>query len=113
MSKYHNRRVTIDGVTLDSQAEGRRYQQLGVLANAGAIQDLIVHPRYELLPARTIDGRRERALYYEGDFSYVEGGRRVCEDVKGVETAAFRLKRRLFLDRYPDIELRVIPAKEV
>jgi len=113
VTKYHNRRVTIGDVTLDSQAEGRRYQQLRVLANAGAIQDLIAHPRYLLVEARTIDGKRERALYYEGDFAYTEKGRRVCEDVKGYETAVFRLKRRLFLDRYPDIELRVIPAKEV
>ena len=113
MSKYHNRRVTIDGVTLDSQAEGRRYQQLRALANVWAIQDLIVHPRYLLVEARTIDGKRERALYYEGDFAYTERGRWVVEDVKGVVTDVFRLKRRLFLERYPAIELRVIPAKGV
>ena len=61
----------------------------------------------------TIDGKRERALYYEGDFAYTERGRWVVEDVKGVVTDVFRLKRRLFIERYPAIELRVIPAKEV
>ncbi len=113
MSKYRNVPVEAYGIRFDSKAELRRYEQLRMLQLSGAITDLTVHPRYELLPARTIDGKRERAVRYEGDFSYTEGGRIVCEDVKGYETAVFRLKRRLFLDRYPDIELRVIPAKEV
>lgn len=113
MTKYHNQPTEAYGIRFDSKAELRRYEQLRLLEQAGEIADLTVHPRYELLPAHTINGKRERAICYEGDFAYIVDGRRVCEDVKGVETQAFRLKRRLMAERHPDIDLRVISAKEV
>lgn len=111
--KYINEPTEAHGIRFDSKAEARRYEQLRLLEQAGAITDLTVHPRYELLPARTVDGKRKRARRYEGDFGYVEDGRQVVEDVKGAVTQVFSLKADLFRYRYPDIELRVIPAREV
>jgi hypothetical protein len=106
VNKYHARPVTDQGIRFDSQAEHRRWCELRLLEQAGAITDLRVHPRYELLPKTA----SERAVHYEGDFEYREGGLTVVEDVKGVATPTFRLKASMFRRRYPGIELRIINA---
>lgn len=114
MSKYNNRKVELDGYKFDSQAEMRRYQDLWALQVAGEIYGLGVHPSYELEPKATIGGKKLRAISHELDFSYFERGnnRLIVEDVKGIETALWRLKYNLFVRRYPEIEYRVIPAKD-
>lgn len=112
-NKYNNRRVEADGFGFDSKAEYRRYVQLKTLADAGEIGLLTVHPRFELLaPFTDAYGRKHRGITYEADFSYVDGeGQSVAEDVKGVETAVFKMKRQLFCQKYPAIELRVLKVK--
>lgn len=105
--KYHNRRVVVDGYTFDSQAERARYGELVLLERAGAISDLVVHPRHVLLDRTPT----ERATVYVGDFAYLERGKQVIEDVKGVETAVWRLKATMFRRRYPNVELRVVKAR--
>ena len=102
--KYGNKRA--DG--FDSQAEARRYDELALLARGGAIADLRVHPTYELQPAFNAGGKRHRAISYEADFAYVEGGRQVVEDVKGARTKEFNIKEKLFRYRYPEIDLRIL-----
>lgn len=112
MSKYHNRRVQIDGLWFDSQAEGRRYAELRLLEKAGAIADLLVHPRYELIPKHTDRaGQTYPAVIYEGDFQYGENGHLVVEDVKGFRTDAFIIKRKLFTWLYPGIVFRIVEAE--
>jgi len=115
VSKYNNRRVTLDGITFDSQAEARRYEQLRLLQRAGDISELNVHERIVIVPAELLDGKLERDLFYEADFTYVEHGWRVVEDVKGVQTQLFRLKWRLLRQRWAGLKVRfrVIPAGEV
>lgn len=111
--KYNAKPIEFDGIRFDSQAEARRYRELILLEKSGAIWGLAVHPRFELRPAATYNGVRWRAVTYVGDFEYYEdnGSRppvHVVEDVKGVETAVFRLKRRLFAEAYPDIKFVVV-----
>ena len=111
MSKYRNKRVELDGYTFDSLAEARRYGELKLLHQAGEIHKLVVHPRYTLLEPFECKGVRYRSIVYEGDFEYVENGKRICEDVKGKVTAVFALKKKLFVNRYGDsIELRIVEA---
>ena len=108
-SKYNNRKKEIDGYTFDSIAESRRYAQLKLLEKAKIISDLRVHPVYLLQKSfRTPEGKSVRAINYEADFDYVENGVTVVEDVKGVETAAFKLKHKMFLKQYPDIRFEII-----
>lgn len=90
-----------------SKKESRRYDELVLLARAGAIAKLRTQPKYVLLEAFERDGEKHRAAHYIGDFSYIENGKEVCEDTKGMLTPLFRLKRKLFLSKYPEIELRV------
>jgi hypothetical protein len=88
--KYGNKRVTVDGVTFDSQAEGRRYLVLRELVKAGEITDLEMHPSFRIEVGGVLICR------YVADFAYVtRAGVQVIEDVKGVKTAAYRLKRKL------------------
>jgi hypothetical protein len=113
-SKYNNVQTHEDGYTFDSKVEAARYRKLKLRVAAGEISDLVVHPTYELQPAFAMPGdsrRKFQAITYEGDFAYTEDGRKVCEDVKGFVTDVFKIKRKMFLFRYPDIELLIIPAE--
>jgi hypothetical protein len=111
MSKYSNKRITVDGITFDSLAEERRYRELRLLWRANELDELKVHPRYELEPKFTdASGKKHRAVTYIGDFEYIQNGQTVCEDVKGVETAVFRLKAELMARRYPHIALKIVRA---
>ena len=107
-SKYRNKRVTLDGYIFDSQAEARRYGELKLLHQAGEIHKLVVHPRYTLLDPFAVKGIKYRGIVYEADFEFVEDGKTVVVDVKGMKTQVFRLKEKLFLNRYGDkYEFRV------
>lgn len=108
MSKYHNKKVDADGFTFDSLAECARYQELKLLEKGKVITALQVHPKYEIIPGFKRDGRKIRPTFYEADFAYREGAQWIVEDIKGVETATFKIKRKLFLCRYDDHELRII-----
>jgi hypothetical protein len=109
MNKYHARKVQLGGLTFDSQAEAARWQELELLQRAGVISALRFHPRYVLQEAFTAAGGEHiRELSYEADSEYVEQGRMVTEDVKGVVTQEFAIKRKLFLRRYPGRELRIV-----
>lgn len=96
--KYGNVRTETDAGMADSKAEAERWAELRLMERAGLISDLKFHTRHPL-PA---------GIVYEDDASYTEGGRRVVEDVKGCQTAAFRLKWRLMREIYPDVELRLV-----
>ena len=111
-SKYHNHYVKEDGYTFDSKAEAARYRELGLLEMAGEISDLEVHPVYVLQPAFTdAHGTRFRAITYEADFRYYERGVCVIEDVKGVETDAFRIKWALLARQHPELDMRLIKSR--
>lgn len=115
MSKYGSRKVRVDGLSFDSQAEANRYAELLLLAQAGEIADLRVHPSWVLQPGfQGPDGRAVRPITFEADFAYVEGGQLVVEDVKprweGRKDGAwrvFRLKAKLLLYVH-GIDVRVV-----
>lgn len=106
MAKYHNKKVTIDGIKFDSKAEGKRYQELKLLERAGEITCLQVHPMFRLLDGHDWNGVHYRPVSYYADFSYYEheSGKVVIEDVKGVETAVFRLKLKMLVSRLDESE---------
>lgn len=110
MSKYHAKRVTQGGISFDSKAEARRWQELQILENAGEIKYLRAHPRYTIWTGfNPASGKREK-IDYIPDFEYQEAGRLICEDVKSrpTITAVFRMKAKMFRCAYPDIELRIV-----
>lgn len=100
-SKYRNRPLVYEGQFFASQAECRRYKELMFFHPVA----LRCQPRFPLI----VNGKT--ICTYVPDFYYREGDREICEDVKGYETAVFKLKRKLFEALHPTIELRVISAK--
>ena len=99
-SKYHARKTTVDGITFDSRREADRYLVLKSMEEEGAIEDLRRQVRYELIPAFDVDGSHYRPVFYVADFAYVEDGKEVVEDVKGMRTDTYKLKAKLFARRY-------------
>ena len=101
-NKYNARKIALDGYTFDSQREAARYGELLLLQKAGEISGLEVHPALVLQQAFAYRGKHVRAIKYEADFSYIEDGTLVYEDVKGKETADFRIKWKLAQYLYRD-----------
>lgn len=99
-SKYHAKRTSVDGITFDSKREADRYLVLKSMEEDGTIEDLRRQVRYELIPAFDVDGKHYRPVYYVADFVYVEDGKEVIEDVKGMRTDVYKLKSKLFARRY-------------
>lgn len=92
-NKYGAEATIVDGTRLDSKAEAERFKTLRLCVRAKTISRLAVHPVYDLRVAEVLIAR------YEADFAYLdhETGLVVVEDVKGVRTAAYRMKRKLML----------------
>jgi hypothetical protein len=90
-SKYNARKTEVDGHTFDSQAEARRYGELKLMAQAGEIRDLELQHKYPLIVNEIKIG------CYICDFIYhdTRTGQVVVEDVKGVKTAVYQLKKKL------------------
>lgn len=90
--KYRNTKTVIDGVTFDSKKESARYSDLKLMHRAGAITDLTLQPKFDIV----ING--QKVCSYIADFSYVENGVTVVEDVKSEMTRklpTYRLKKKL------------------
>lgn len=99
----------MDGQAFDSQKEYRRWCELRSLEQAGAIHGLSRQVKFVLIPAQREPGttgprggrkpgkllERERAYY--ADFVYQRDGETVVEDVKGVRTDVYKLKKALML----------------
>lgn len=98
MSKYGSRKITVDGITFDSRKEYFRWHELSLLERAGVIHGLQRQVRFELIPSQKVDGKVvERPVHYVADFVYQENGQTVVEDVKGVKTKDYILKRKMML----------------
>jgi hypothetical protein len=95
VSKYRAKRCEIGGYSFASQMEGRRYLELKMLERAGKIWSLELQPKFPLV----VMGKK--VCTYIADFRYVEPASNgepceVVEDVKGVRTQAYIIKKRLF-----------------
>jgi hypothetical protein len=89
-SKYRAQPVIDeDGKRFASKKEFKRYCQLRLLESAGTISRLELQPRFDLV----INGKN--CGFYKGDFAYFEKNKRVIEDVKGVKTPVYSLKKRI------------------
>lgn len=102
--KYRSRKTVVDGIKFDSKAEAERYKELRLMEKASIIKDLDLQPEFLLQDKFKYKGKTERAIKYIADFKYYDVSKEVyvVEDVKGVETEAFKIKRKLFLKKYGD-----------
>lgn len=108
MNKYNAHKVTLDGITFDSLAEYSRYCELKLLERAGEISGLEVHKVFTLQDAFIYQGKKERRITYETDFLYCDDNGLVIEDVKGVQTEAFKLKWKMMKYKYKNVDFRIV-----
>tara|TARA_R110000868_G_scaffold405685_1_gene685369 strand:+ start:63 stop:425 length:363 start_codon:yes stop_codon:yes gene_type:complete len=101
MSKYGNRKVklVIDGIArvFDSVAERSRAVEL---INDIGVSHLEFQPKFLLLASFKRNGKAHRAINYVADFSYTRNAKVIIEDVKGMETDVYKIKKKLFLGTY-------------
>ena len=90
-SKYNAKRTTVDNITFDSIAESVRYAQLKLLVSAGQIKDLELQPQFPIV----VNGKK--ICIYKSDFRYYDTvlEETIIEDVKGMRTAVYRMKKKL------------------
>lgn len=100
-SKYNATKTEVDGITFASRKEAKRYKELKILEKADVISELQLQVPYLLIDNQRRNGKLiERKCVYVADFVYRLNGETVVEDVKGVRTDAYRIKRKLMLERY-------------
>lgn len=123
-SKYGNRKTVVDGITFDSKKEANRFRELQLLERAGKITALQRQVKYVLIPTQREFSNEiykkgahqghfkpgkvlEKECSYVADFAYIQDGAYVVEDTKGVRTDAYKIKRKLMLERY-GIQIREV-----
>jgi hypothetical protein len=87
--KYNAKRTEVDGRVFASKAEALRYSTLAILETAGEIKDLACQVPFPVF----VNGKL--ICHYYADFTYHENRVYIVEDVKGVKTAIYRLKKKL------------------
>lgn len=101
--KYHATPKMVDGHRFASQAEAKRYTQLRLMERAGGITGLTLQPRFALV----VNG--VTICHYVADFQYQEHGAVIIEDVKGMVTPVYTIKKKL-MRALLDIEIREVAA---
>lgn len=97
-NKYRNIPIWIYGKRFASKKEGKRYLTLLYDEKNDRIEDLICQPIFKF----------PMGFSYRADFMYQKNGKTIVEDVKGVETQVFKLKRKCFEHFYPQHQLIII-----
>ena len=90
-SKYRSVRTEVGGISFASKKEARRWSELLLLVRSGHISDLRRQVRFDL------DVNGIPVAKYIADHVYREKGKNIVEDVKGVLTPVYKIKRALML----------------
>lgn len=108
--KYGNKKVEFNGHTFDSKKEYERYCDLLMFEKAGKISKLTLQPAFTLQDGFVDrDGKKHRPIRYIADFYYIDDeGHEIVEDVKGMKTKEYMIKKKMFLAKRPDLCFREI-----
>ena len=92
--------MELDGFTFDSQKEARRYSELKLLVRVGEIGELELQKSFVLAESVKFNNepRSKHAIRYVADFTYIENGVMIVEDVKSKATKSlpvYRMKKHL------------------
>lgn len=96
MNKYNNKKIK----GYDSKKEYIRSLELKSLQSKGIISELREQVKFVLLPSQydIVNGKKvciERACSYIADFVYIKNGKQIVEDVKGMRTDVYKIKKKL------------------
>jgi hypothetical protein len=104
-NKYGAKKTTIGDKVYDSKKEARRATVLKRWQDAGLITDLKEQIRFVLQEGYTNNkGKKIRPIEYVADFMYVQDGRQIVEDCKGMRTDVYKLKKKMFEYKYPQYD---------
>lgn len=127
--KIKHIKTTIDGITFDSKMESQYYLYLKELKAKGIVEsfrlqpEFILQDKFMIVDGQVIFGedpnfnkiKRQtkaptvQAIKYISDFEvvYADGHIEIV-DPKGIATADFELKRKMFMCKFPDKQLKVV-----
>ena len=103
-SKYNSKKISVDGITFDSQAEANYYCQLKILLKAGEIDGFCRQARFVITEGKN----GEKGTEYVTDFVvFLPDGKYRIIDVKGVKTDVFKLKVKCLREKYPKLKIEL------
>ena len=89
-NKFNAKKTLVDGILFHSAAEASRYKALKILEKFGHIK------RLKLQVPLVFTIKEQSIFTYYADFTYVtEADEFIIEDVKGMRTPVYKLKKKL------------------
>ena len=111
-NKYKNKKTIVDGIKFDSEMESHYYIYLKHLKEIGEVVDFVLQPTYLLQEGFNLNGKRIRPITYKADFKVIyKDGHEEVIDVKGKLTEEFKIKRKMLLYRYRDINFKCVQER--
>ena len=111
-NKYKNKKTIVDGIKFDSEMESHYYIYLKQLKEIGEVVDFVLQPTYLLQEGFDLNGKRIRPITYRADFKVIyKDGHEEVIDVKGKLTEEFKIKRKMLLYRYIDINFKCVQER--
>ena len=107
-ARYSTYKPTIDNITFDSLMEAKYYIYLQEKKKTGVIQSFERQVTYELQPKFKKNGKSYRPITYIADFVVTYDDATYVIDTKGKETTEFKLKKKLFEYKFPELHLSII-----
>ena len=112
--KYGNQKTEYNGRTFDSALEANTARDLDLLRRASDLSERVVDVQYQVpfvLQEKFTDsqGKKHQAIVFVCDFviTYADGRKEALES-KGFETETWKIKKKLFLFKYRDINFRQV-----
>ena len=110
-NKYNAVKTEVDDIVFDSKFEAEKWNELKTLERIGIIKDLQRQVRFILLDEYVNNkGEKIRPISYIADFVYfdIKKKQKIAMDTKGLETEVFRIKKKLFENKYRDYIFLVV-----
>lgn len=115
MNKYRNKKIIVDGIEFDSKLEANRYCQLRILEKAKEIKNLRRQVEYIIQEGFKKNNKTIRPIKYVADFVYYDLKKKkiIIEDTKGYKNEVYKIKKKIFEYKYPDLEITEIRREDM
>ena len=114
-NKWGNRKTEVGGITFDSKLESDVYRVLTLMRMQNMVGSMFLQQRFVLQAGFYADFHRRmvQPIVYVADFFYfdIKDNIWVVLDAKGVKTAVFRIKEKMFLKKYPTYRFVLVTRK--
>jgi hypothetical protein len=112
VSKYRNKRTAYNGIIYDSKAEASKAAELDLLVKAGEIDFYLRQIPFPLpggiiYRADFVTFEKVELTPYKDSPTYLDGWVIEVIEVKGMPTKEWKMKEKLFREKYPKLVLRV------